>query len=216
MIGDQKYFREEVAAILASSDPAQALLKQVLVAFLNTSTEGRQGGNPEELLEAYQWLAAHPAGGVLTEYDRLDSERLVAALEKFNNGLASLPPCDDPSTPTPTATVISTRIPTMTRLFTPTSTLTATLDPLFHIHPHIRRQRKPRQLTATATRTITKTRKFVPRTPTSEPGHVPPTVANQPSWTPTRRVIIITTPPSNTPTTPQIRRCAHLHQYRAD
>jgi hypothetical protein len=204
VIGDQKYFREQVATILANPDPAQALLKQVLVAFLNTSTEGRQGGNPEELLEAYQWLAAHPAGGALAEYDRLDSERLVAALEKFNDGLAGLPPCDDPITPTPTATVSSTRMPTMIRPFTSTPTLTATLTP----SPTSTRTSKSTgtpTLSATATRTITRTRKFVPRTPTSEPGHEPPTVGPtnpvviSPSWTPE---IIVTTPPSDTPKPP--------------
>ena len=201
VIGDQKYFREQVAAILASPDPAQALLKQVLVAFLNTSTEGRQGGNPEELLEAYQWLAAQTADGVLAESDRLEGERLVAALEKFNNGLASLPPCDDPSTPTPTATSIRTRIPTMVRPLSPTPTTTATRTPSSTFTRTPTSTKTP-TITATATRTITKTRKFVPRTPTPEPGREPPTAVIQPSWTPTQRVIIITTPPSDTPRSP--------------
>ncbi len=201
VIGDQKYSREQVAAILASPDPAQALLKQVLVAFLNTSTEGRQGGNPDELLEAYQWLASHPTDGVLEESDRLEGERLVAALEKFNNGLASLPPCDDPSTPTPTATSIRTRIPTMVRPSSPTPTQTSTRTPS-STPTRTPTITKTPTTTATATRTITKTRKFVPRTPTPEPGHLPPTVVTPPTWTPTQQVIIITTPPSDTPRSP--------------
>jgi hypothetical protein len=201
VIGDQKYSRKQVAAILASPDPAQALLKQVLVAFLNTSTEGKQGGNPEELLEAYQWLAAHPADGTLIEYDRLEGERLVAALEKFNDGLASLPPCDDPSTPTPTATAIRTRITTMIRLLTPTPIPTATLTSS-STSTRTSTSTKTPTTTATTTRTSTVTRKFVPLTPTSEPDHELPTVVIPPSWTPTQRVIIITAPPSDTPKPP--------------
>ena len=204
VIGDQKYFREEAVAILADPDPAQALLKQVLVAFLNSTAEGRQGGVNEELLEAYQWLAANPAGGAMADSVRLESERLVAALAKFNDGLASLPPCDDPSTPTPSATVISTgmRIPTM--IWIPSSTPTATLTPSPTPTRTLTPTRTPTR-TATATRTFTATRVFVPLRPTPKPTHVPATasptntVVIPPTRTPTQ-VIIITTPPPIEPT----------------
>jgi hypothetical protein len=210
VIGDQKYFREEAAAILANPDPAQALLKQVMVAFLNSTAEGRQGGVNEELLEAYQWLAANPAGGAMADSVRLESERLVAALAKFNDGLASLPPCDDPSTPTPTATVISTRIiSTVIWIFNPTSPPTATLTP----SPIPTRTSTPTRTptpTATATRTFTVTRVFVPRKPTPAPTHVPATVSPTntvvipPTLTPTQE-IIITTP---TPIEPTVTKTA--------
>jgi hypothetical protein len=211
VIGDQKYFREQAAAILASHDPAQALLKQVMVTFLNSTTEGRQGGVNEELLEAYQWLAAHPAGGALPVSDSLDIVRLVATLQKFNDGLANLPPCDDPRMPTPTASAISTRTPTMVRVYTPTSTPMATLTPSPTPTRTLTPSRTPTPTatstttsTRTATRTFTVTRVFATWTEEPTSGYVPTTVRPTntvvipPTWTPTQE-IIRTTPPSNTP-----------------
>jgi len=200
VIGDQKYFREEVAAILADSDPAHALLKQTVVAFLNTSAEGSLGRVNEELLEAYQWLADHRAASELLDIDRLESERLVAVLENFNNGLGNLPPCDDPGTPTPTDTVTHTRIPTVNRKFTPTFTPTATrtLSPT-PTRTATRSGTLASKATATPTSTWTATR-------TSPRPYVSPTRTPKPTLRPTntprpsKTVPPTTRAPTHTPT----------------
>ena len=213
VIGDLKYSREEVTAVLNSPDPAQALLQQVLVAFLNSNTEGKKGGVDGDLLAAYQWLATPRAGNTLNESDRLESARLLTALKEYNDGQARLGLCDLAQLPTSTVTPTGTRTPTMVRVFAPTSTPTATLTPTptptYTFTPSATPTASP-TATATPTRTATRTidRTSVLPTDTSSGGrrtpvHGPTTAS--PSHTvivPTTRVPVTTTRVPATTTRP--------------
>src|SRR3972149_6226595 len=187
--GAQQSRREQVAGILSSRDPAQALLQQVMVAFLNSSTAGKQGGIDGLLLDAYQLLADSPAGGTLRESDRLDRVRLAKMLEEFNEGLAGLTPCGGTYTPTPTATPTVTLTPTRTQppsaTLTPPATATRTLTPTGTQTP------SP-SLTSTSSPVISLT-----STPTGSATSTP-VATETPSPTPTSTV---TATPTTTPTT---------------
>ena len=191
IIGGLKYSREQVTAALNSPDPAQALLQQVLVAFLNSSTEGKKGGVDGDLLEAYQWLATPRPGGTLNESERLDSARLLAALKKYNDGQARLSLCDLAQLPTSTITPTGTRTPTMVRVFAPTSTPTATQTPTptpTYTFTPTATPTSTSTVTATPTRTATRTVDW-----TSVP---PPTSTESGGRRTQVRVPTTTTPPT--------------------
>ncbi len=129
VIGDQRYRRDQIASTLAGADPAQELLRQVVVAFLNSAADGRQTTVDGTLVEAYQWLVAHPAGVGLVDLESQDQVRLISSLAGFNEGQAGLASCDGMPTSTPTVLPTATLAPTSTNMPTVTGTLTPTPSP---------------------------------------------------------------------------------------
>lgn len=195
IIGDFNYTKEEATQVL-SMNPQEAsviLFIQLNAAFLNIV----YGANPNDvdqiMVDASNWLLAHPMGSTPSQADLQTGLELANILEEYNTGAIGPGLCEDEllvqlPTQTPDLTLTSAYSTLMAE--PPTATITPTSTPT--------------QVVATAWWTSTPTKEKKPDKPkptnpppTAEPTRPPPT---QPP--PTQPPPTQPPPPTSAPTDP--------------
>jgi hypothetical protein len=105
-------------------DLVTPLLQELFAALLNTLKGAAAGAVEPVLIEASDWLNAHPADVEISQAEREQAQDLIQSLADYNNGFTGPGHCaDEPVTPTPIAS------PTATPTETPTPTPIRTLKP---------------------------------------------------------------------------------------
>lgn len=132
VIGRLAFGKNEAIDILTRQpeDETTALLQEFFAALLNTLKGADSEAVEEALIQASDWLSAHPQGVELSQSERDRAHALAQALSDYNNGFSGPGHCsDEPPTPTPlpSLTPTPTDTPTATPLFTRRPSATPTL-----------------------------------------------------------------------------------------
>jgi hypothetical protein len=117
VIASLNFTKAQAVVILSSDDPAPAtaLLQEFFAALLNTLKGADTSAIDTALIEASDWLNAHPAGVELSQAELEQAEGLIQTLGDYNTGFIGPGHCpDEPLTPTPVSS------PTGTATATPT------------------------------------------------------------------------------------------------
>lgn len=133
VIGRLAFNKSEAIDILTrqAEDETTALLQEFFAALLNTLKGADSEAVEESLIQASDWLSAHPPGVELSQSERDQAKSLAQALSEYNNGVNGPGHCsDEPPTPTPlpSLTPTPTETPTATPLFTRRPSATPTLE----------------------------------------------------------------------------------------
>jgi hypothetical protein len=126
IVASLTFTRPEAIEILSDQGTAERtrLLQEFFAALLNTLKGADARVVQEALIQASDWLNAHPAGAELSSAEREEAQELVLILEGYNNGEIGPGHCPDEA-PTPTP------LPSLT----PTPTETPTRAPLMTFRP---------------------------------------------------------------------------------
>jgi hypothetical protein len=117
VIGSLSYDQAQAIAILESNelDARTLLLQQFFAALLNSLSGTDAAAVQGTLVQASDWISAHPSESLISEADRAQALTLTQTLTDYNIGVSGPGHCpDEPFTPTPVSTPTPTQTPTRT------------------------------------------------------------------------------------------------------
>jgi hypothetical protein len=111
------YDQAQAIAILESNelDAGTLLLQQFFAALLNSLSGTDAAVVQGTLVQASDWISAHPSESLISEADRALALTLIQSLTDYNIGVSGPGHCpDEPFTPTPVSSPTPTQTPTRT------------------------------------------------------------------------------------------------------
>jgi len=130
IVASLSFTRPEALEILSDEATAERtrLLQEFFAALLNTLRGADAAAVQKPLIQASDWLNAHPANAEITQAEREEALELVLILEGYNNGEIGPGHCPDEE-PTPTPLPSLTPTPTETPTRTPLTTFRPSATP---------------------------------------------------------------------------------------